>query len=152
MIERQPSFSTIYKSTSSPAISYFIFSFSVICSRSIFFCLAIFSALLFSAFLLYPECRHFFPALYLLLSNGYSQSASLLAHSRRAASQLIFSSLLSKFPPPEGRDLLSAATKKPRFLKYGPVSHSVFSKSEVLFFISILCSYLLTPASLRARF
>ena len=53
---------------------------------------------------------------------------------------------------PEGRNLLSAATQKPRFLKYGPVSHSVFSKSEVLFFISILCSYLLTPASLRARF
>ena len=100
--DRQPSFSTRSKSPSSPAISYFIFSFSVICSRSIFFCLAIFSTLLFSAFLLYPECRHFFPALYLLLSNGYEQSASLLAHSRRAASQLIFSSLLSKSPPKAG--------------------------------------------------
>ena len=87
----------------------------------------------------------------LIKSNGYSQSASLLAHSRRAASQLIFSSLLSKSPPKTGIFYLPPQ-KKPRFLKYGPVSHSVFSKSEVLFFISILCSYLLTPASLRARF
>ena len=81
-------------------------------------------------FLLYSECEHFFRPYTSCLGN-FSDDVS--AKPTTAA-----------FP--------KAYLKKPRFLKHGSVSHSVFSKSEVLFFISILCSCLLTPASLRARF
>lgn len=67
--DRQPSFSTRSKSPSSPAISYFIFSSSVIFSRSIFLCFAILFCTPFLCTFSLFRVWTFFPALYPCFEN-----------------------------------------------------------------------------------